>query len=144
MLILNFLLLSMLIIAIAIIAIPFIRSKIFISKRFFSIAALISSVSLVLYYSLSDQSALTQWLTQGKQHYQLLMKVDELGGIDAIINRIQQRLATNPNDARGWFILGKLYLHQKDLKHAQDAFTKAHKLAPNDEEITRYYKLDYH
>lgn len=135
-----FLLSLMLVSAVGLLAIPFIKNRAVFSKSFFAVTILIILSSLGLYYFLSDKQALKLWLTQGKQHYQLLLKVDELGGIDNIIERINKKLAANPQDAQGWFILGKLYFAKQDFASALTALTKAHQLNPGNEEITRYYE----
>lgn len=99
------------------------------------------SIAISSYWFANDKSTLNAWLSGGKQHYQLLLKVDELGGIDAIITRMEKTLAAHPNDAKGWFILGKLYLSKQQYQAALDAFTKAHKLAPDDTDIKHYYEI---
>jgi cytochrome c-type biogenesis protein CcmH/NrfG len=58
----------------------------------------------------------------------LLVAFQELGGFDGTIARIKEKLKQNPNDARGWQILGKLYLAKGDTRAANKALTKARQL----------------
>jgi len=132
------LLLLMLISALALLAIPFFKNKMLTSYLVFCI--LFAGFSFTLYFHFGQNPGLKQWLTQGKQHYQLQEEFIKLGGTDAVIERIQNKLKTNPNDAEGWFILGKLYLSKQDKKKALHALTKAHHLQPENEVITRYYE----
>ena len=81
----------------------------------------ISLFSSALYFLFSNQSALSSWLTEGKQHYYLLTQVEELGGIDGMIKRVNKKLEINPNDSEGWIILGKLYLAKGDKVKAEKA-----------------------
>lgn len=132
----------MLIGAISLLAIPFIKNRQKNSFSYFFIISLLMIVLSSLFYKNSgDQTALNQWLTQDKQHYELLVKFNELGGIDGIIARIQKKLAINPEDAQGWFILGKLYLAKKNNTAAAAAFKKAHALSPQHAEILHYYQI---
>ncbi|TAL61437.1 MAG: tetratricopeptide repeat protein, partial [Legionella sp.] len=49
------------------------------------------------------------------------------------------KLDDKPRSAKGWFLLGKLYSSQTEYGKAQDAFTKAHELNPDDEQFTVFY-----
>lgn len=123
-------LLLMLAAALILLSVPFIINRNF--KRFIFMSLIVIPFSLIMYQLSGDKKALKDWLTKGKQHYALLKTFDELGGVEGAIIRIQQKLTENPNDARGWFILGKLYLSKDDKEHALDAFRKARDLQPND------------
>jgi|GEM_PF-4934929 len=109
MFILYLLLILMLVAALSLLAIPFLKNKALSSKNFLAGALFILLAATGLYALTSDQPALHQWLTKGKQHYQLLIEYNELGGIDGIIERVKKKLAANPNDKQGRQILDKLY-----------------------------------
>jgi cytochrome c-type biogenesis protein CcmH len=56
-----------------------------------------------------------------------------------LIARMQARLQENPKSARGWYLLGRLYISQNEWLLARDAFYKAHQLSPEDENTTVNY-----
>ncbi|MDX1900787.1 MAG: tetratricopeptide repeat protein [Gammaproteobacteria bacterium] len=126
---------TLLFIALAIIMIPFVRAK-----KTFTIQSTITILFVTLftsslYFIFGNSVGLNQWLKEGKQHYQLLTEVNQLGGIDAIIKRIQQRLKANPNDLRGWIILSKIFISEGRSKEARNALQHAQKLDPNNSEV---------
>lgn len=128
--------------ALGVLAIPFIRSThSVLSKDFIAISIITILFSVVLYQSFGQTSAVRLWFTEGKNHYNLMIELQQLGGIEGIITRLQDKLSANPNDAKGWFILGKLYYSKHDYEAARAAFAKAHELKPDDAEINRYYNL---
>lgn len=130
--------LLMIIGALLCLAIPFFKhGKI---KSFTMCAAFMLIFSFILYKEKGQPPGLNFWLTQGQQHYYLQQQFLQLGGIDAIITRIEAKLAQHPQDVQGWLILGKLYLSKQDKEKAFRAFTYAHKLDPANAEATRYYE----
>jgi len=92
-----------------------------------------------LYFYTSDQKGLHWWYAQGREHYQLLSQLEELGGINGMIEKVEKKVQAQPQDPQGWLILGKLYLAKPNANEALAAFRKAKELAPNDIEINRYY-----
>lgn len=110
-------------------------------KPIFFISLFMLVASFSLYQVTGDKNALAHWFTQGKQHYQLLEKFNQLGGVPGAIARIREKLTEHPNDVQGWFILGKLYLSSEDYSNARLAFAKAHELQPDDPKISQYYEM---
>jgi len=126
---------------VCLLAVPFIATHSIASKYFFLSALFIILFSMGLYQFSSDHTALKQWLTHGKKHYQLQQEVNQLGGIGGIIQRIKKKLAANPEDVAGWFILGKLYLANQDYDEAKKSLDKAYKLRPHDPQIKHFYEV---
>jgi len=58
---------------------------------------------------------------------------------DELITRMRSRLGDTPEDARGWYLLGRLCASQGKWLDARDAFAKAHQLNPADETTTVNY-----
>ena len=56
-----------------------------------------------------------------------------------LIEMLKATLHKHPNSARGWYLLGRLYVSQNQWQQANDAFVQAHELKPNDEHITVNY-----
>lgn len=69
-----------------------------------------------------------QTLNNNQQATQFLKTI---GGVDQLKNALQSRLQQNPNDAHGWYLLGRLYLHDNLWAEAIAAFTDANRLQPN-------------
>jgi cytochrome c-type biogenesis protein CcmH/NrfG len=120
-------LILMLLVALGLLAIPFIKNR--SRKGYIVSASLIALLGLAIYQFTGNKTALYLWMTQGKQHYQLLETFEQLGGIDGAIAQIESKLAKNPQDAQGWYILGKLYLSKNEEAKAQAAFAKSRELS---------------
>lgn len=129
----------MLISSVILLATPFIYTHSIYSKTFILSSLFVIVFSLGLYQFSNDHAPLKQWLTQGEKHYQLQEEVIELGGFSGMITLLKKKLAANPEDAKGWFILGKLYFADQDYLEAKEALGKASSLRPNDQEIKRFY-----
>lgn len=58
---------------------------------------------------------------------------------DELIDKLKAKLDDNPQSAKGWYLLGRLYSSQNQNQKAVEAFAKAHKLKPQDEQFTVNY-----
>lgn len=135
------LLFLMLVIAILLLAIPFIKNKSASIQAFLMIALIMIVFAGGLYSLTSNHAALEEWLLHGKEHYQLLLEYQQLGGLEGLITKVNAKVKENPNDAQGWYILGKLYLMKQDLPNARKALEKAHQLKPADGQIEYFYRM---
>jgi len=135
------LLILMLVSALSLLAVPFIANKSLLSRGFIIIAILTTLFSLTVYRIFGNHQALEEWFSAGEQHYQLLVTLDQLGGVNGVITRIKKKLENNPDDAEGWFILGKLYLANQNYTEAKAALSKAHALQPQNEQINHFYEI---
>jgi cytochrome c-type biogenesis protein CcmH/NrfG len=107
--------------------------------QYFTVScSLLIIISITFYYFLGNKTALHQWLNQGKQHFQLLETFDALGGVEGAITKIKNKLAENPIDAKGWYILAKLYAAKGDHAEAIHAIKQAIKIDPNNSTFTDY------
>ncbi|OGV44417.1 MAG: hypothetical protein A3F46_06380 [Legionellales bacterium RIFCSPHIGHO2_12_FULL_42_9] len=52
---------------------------------------------------------------------------------EVLIEKLKQKLDDTPGSAKGWYLLGRLYVSQNDWRAAHDSFQKAIKLAPSQE-----------
>jgi len=130
----------MLVLALGLLALPFFKRKILLTKFFLLSLFFIVFTSGVFLFT-GNTHGLSLWLNDGKKHYELLSQVKDLGGIEGLINQIKRKVIENPNDAQGWFILGKLYYSQHDRAEAIDALTRAKELDKNNVEIKKYLDL---
>lgn len=85
----------------------------------------------------ADWDNYQQQLAKQEQVQALLKSVQ--GSPQALIAKLKARLAQQPESARGWYLLGRLYASQEDWQQARDAYAKAHQLAPTNEQATINY-----
>ena len=100
----------------------------------------ISIIAIVCLYSnlggLKELSTYQQQLEKSKLAKTLLSKVKST---DELITKLKVSLQANPNSARGWYLLGRLYVHQNRWKDAEEVLAKARKLNPESERYTINY-----
>jgi cytochrome c-type biogenesis protein CcmH len=64
----------------------------------------------------------------------------ELGNsADNVITRLKEQLAKKPDSAKGWYLLGKLYMSQQKFPEAVTALEKSNSLQANDPETMLNY-----
>lgn len=91
--------------------------------------ALVSAAS-VFYW---QQGTAKAWITQQQlqlQNQQASALLQTMGGKTQVIAAMQARLRENPLDARGWYLLGRLYFNDNRFNAASDAFIRANRLQP--------------
>ena len=85
----------------------------------------------------ADWDNYQQQLAKQEKVQALLKSAD--GSPIALIAKLRDHLAQQPESARGWYLLGRLYASQEDWQQAHDAYAKAHTLAPANEQVTINY-----
>lgn len=85
----------------------------------------------------ADWGNYQQQLAKQEQVQALLTSVK--GSPQALIAKLKTRLAQQPESARGWYLLGRLYASQENWQQAHDAYAKAHQLAPTNEQTSINY-----
>jgi len=92
------------------------------------IASLLIIGVCIGYWQWGSWESLTQYTRQ-----QALLK--SIKNPQELIDKFKQHLEKNPDSARGWFLLGRLYASQSRWSEARGAFHQAHLLDPNNEQI---------
>ena len=92
-------------------------------------------LAIILYWQLGASSALKDSILYQARSQEIRQEIEELGSSPKAIKAIKSALEQNPNDARGWFLLGKLELSADNEPDAEKAFAKAAKLAIDQEEV---------
>lgn len=105
-----------------------------------ALVMLIPSASGVLYWTLGNPMAMTHPLAspvvaQGGADEERQMAE----GLNALIDRLKQKLEQNPNDATGWTLLARSYMAMERYADAVPIFDKAAKLNPNDAQLLADY-----
>jgi len=62
-------------------------------------------------------------------------------GQQDLIDRLKAKLKEDPNSAKGWYLLGRLYSSGARYDEAKKSYFKAYKLNPNDTKIIVNYAL---
>ncbi len=84
------------IIALSLLTLPFIKHRqSLMSKPYIIISHFIIITSIMLYLCFGQSKELFDWLSHGKNHYELAVKFEELGGIDRLIALVKQKLESN-------------------------------------------------
>lgn len=86
--------------------------------------------------------AMAEWqhfLNQQEKQKQVQAVLQSIKSPGQIIEKLKARLQVEPESARGWYLLGRLYTSQEQWIQARDAFAKAHQLNPADEATTVNY-----
>lgn len=60
-------------------------------------------------------------------------------GPERLIQKLKEQIAKDPSQAKGWYLLGRLYASKRDWKAAEQAFARARALEPEDEAIAVNY-----
>lgn len=60
---------------------------------------------------------------------------------DAVIEALKQKLNHDRNNAKGWYLLGRVYMTQKKWHDAANSFKKAEKLAPKNTDYAVGYVM---
>lgn len=96
-------------------------------------------VALLFYLQLGSSSNLSKfYLAQNQAKAAAKMRAS-LGSPEQILAALKQHLAQDPNSARGWFLLGRLYASLNQLNDAEQAFAHAYQLSPQDTDVMFQY-----
>jgi len=100
----------------------------------------IAVVFVVLGYG--HWGGLADWRTyRQKEERQAQAKamLKSLPNPDDVVQRLKEKLASDPQSSQGWYLLGRLYASGNRWQEAHDAFKRAVTLKPNDIPITLNY-----
>ena len=79
------------------------------------------------------------YIQQEAKQQQVQAMLKSVHNPQELIDKLKARLATQPESARGWYLLGRLYASQEQWQQAHDAYASAYRLKPNDEQVTVNY-----
>lgn len=65
--------------------------------------------------------------------------LDSIKSPDELISKLRAKLDDSPQSAKGWYLLGRLYMSQNANQQASLAFAKAHEFEPANEQFTVNY-----
>lgn len=113
--------------------------------------AIFSAISLVVVLPLIAGALYFHWgnarglVNYGLRQQQAVRVNAELANIknhpEQVVDQLQAYLQMHPDSAKGWYLLGKVYLAQNKYPQALVALTKAHEQAANNIDYTTAYVM---
>ena len=96
-------------------------------------------LAVIAYWHWGAWRELARYQQQQIQQQRLEALLKSMHGPQGIIKALRAKLAKTPNSARGWFLLGRLYVSQQQWPQAYAAFKHAHRLQKDNDTITVHY-----
>lgn len=109
------------------------------NKLAFFLVFIFPLLALLLYMNWGDSGQLKQYLLVKKENAMAAQLRDQLGTPQQIILQLKQHLQNDPGSAKGWFLLGRLYISQQQCAQASAAFARANNLSPHQPDILLNY-----
>jgi len=103
-----------------------------------SILVLLVPLTVVaLYYSLGSPTLVGPQQSESSMAPTMTKKADnkKVTDIGSLFESLQQRLEENPDDVKGWMMMGLTYMHYQQFDEAVAAYKKADALLPGDSDI---------
>jgi len=121
--------------ALAVVFYPLRKKKLIVA----ALAPVMIVVIIFGYWRWGSWSGWQDYLRQDARQQQVQVMLKSIKGPQELIDKLKAKLSTNPDSARGWYLLGRLYASQNDWQQSHDAFARAHQLQSDDEQITVNY-----
>lgn len=96
-------------------------------------------LSFGLYIYLGASKQLSEYAQITKQAQAVKSQLGEVKSREVIISQIQKNLAEHPQDAEGWFLLGRLHMSLGHQNAAMKAYQKAHEIIPDNQNMSVMY-----
>lgn len=100
-----------------------------------SILILFSLISVILYLIPGRYTAWREHQLVQEKLEAVRSDIRQFGHPKNLIHQLESKVQNDPDDAKAWYFLGKLYLGTGQLTEADQAFKKAKQLAPGETEI---------
>lgn len=105
------------------------------NKLPYLLVAFLPILSVYFYSQWGSYSALNASRIHQHQQLELENILKQYPTAEALIQQMEMIMQNQPNSAKGWFLLGRLYMGHGDYGKAVKAFSKANKLNPNEMNI---------
>lgn len=97
---------------------------------------LIPMLSSILYWRWGDSVQVASAMSAKAEIKKVDAEVRKLGTRGNVIDMLKKQVEKRPDDAKGWYLLGKLYLGGGELKDAERCLKRANLLDKNNPNIT--------
>lgn len=95
--------------------------------------------SSLAYWQWGGWRLLLAYQHQEAQHQKAKALLQTVKNPQELIQKLQTHLASQPDSARGWYLLGRLYASQRQWDEALQAFKRAYENQPEDDQIAVNY-----
>ncbi len=103
------------------------------------LAPVLVAVAGLAYWHWGAWSGWVEYLQTGKKQQRIQAMMQSIKNPGELIAKLRLTLENEPDSARGWYLLGRLYVSQNQWQQADEAFARAHRLQPENEQITVNY-----
>jgi cytochrome c-type biogenesis protein CcmH len=103
------------------------------------VCTLLPILSVLLYLKWGASDKLNLWLAEQTKQKLIIKELAKYHNPQQLIVRMEQILQQHPDSARGWYLLGRLYMSQNEFSKAAIAFDKASRLEPEQPTIKLQY-----
>lgn len=93
----------------------------------------------VIYYQIGDPVAANQASMQTSTNREIRTVAGHNESYEVMAGRLETRLANRPDDADGWYLLGRTYMVMENYPRAVLALQKVYEMQPNDIEVLISY-----
>jgi len=93
----------------------------------------------VLYYKLGTPAAVNMAAAPAKDDPHTSTGHDKPGSIETMVQRLEQKLQEKPDNAEGWFVLGRTYMVMRKYDKATNALQHAFELNASDPDVLVNY-----
>ena len=115
-----------------VILLPQINRSLF-SWRLISAFVIVLPLSAILLYRYwGAENQVTAFVQQQERIAQIRHELANYKNVDEIIDKLKTHLQQQPNSAKGWYLLGRLYYTSQQFPQAVNAFSHANNLQPNE------------
>jgi cytochrome c-type biogenesis protein CcmH len=100
------------------------------------IALVVPIAATLLYLTLGAPGTPDRPLAECRAEQTAAVECDEqAGSLEQVAAQLAKKLESRPDDATGWFLLGRAYMTFDRYRDSVDAFRRAHQLAPDQPEF---------
>jgi cytochrome c-type biogenesis protein CcmH/NrfG len=126
-------------VALLFVIIPLIKHKaIFTALIIFVLLPLIAGI---LYFHWGKANGLLSYAAHQQQALRVKAELAKIKNPQQVVDQLQTYLHDHPNNPKGWYLLGKVYLTQNNYREALTALTKAHEQAADNIEYSVAYAM---
>lgn len=109
------------------------------SRLMLLLLPVLGAAVIAAYWQWGSGQVWVEHVREIKRQQQVRDMMKSIHGPEDLITRLQAVLRQQPDSARGWYLLGRVYASQQQWQQADQAFSKAWKLKPDDDLITVNY-----
>ncbi len=93
-------------------------------------------VAFILYWHLGASKKLQHYWTLQREANQVKLELSKVKNPKQVVDKLKSYLRSHPNSPKGWYLLGRIHLTQRQYPEALLAFQKAHRQKPANTDYT--------